>query len=58
VAGRLPSRGFLRQEQVDFDEFLANRFGRHYDCQVSTRFSNVAASGQEIEPSVAREPSL
>src|SRR4029079_11058205 len=30
AAERLPSRGFVRQEQVDFDEFIANRFGRYY----------------------------
>lgn len=29
--GRLPSQGLVRQEQVPFHEFLANRFGRHYD---------------------------
>lgn len=29
-AGRLPNRGFVRQEQVSLDEFLANRFGRCY----------------------------
>jgi saccharopine dehydrogenase-like NADP-dependent oxidoreductase len=31
VAGRLPRRGFVRQEEVDFDAFIANRFGRHYE---------------------------
>ena len=30
VHGQLPSTGFVRQEQVDFDAFLANRFGQHY----------------------------
>jgi saccharopine dehydrogenase-like NADP-dependent oxidoreductase len=30
LAGSLPRRGFVRQEQVDFDAFLANRFGTHY----------------------------
>lgn len=30
VAGRLPHDGFVRQEEVDYDEFLDNRFGRHY----------------------------
>src|SRR5580765_2132211 len=30
ATGRLPQRGFLRQEQIDFDTFLANRFGRYY----------------------------
>ena len=29
-AGKLPERGFVRQEQVDFNEFLANRFGKCY----------------------------
>src|SRR5580765_876745 len=29
-AGQLPRRGFVRQEQVDFDAFIANRFGRYY----------------------------
>ena len=32
LAGRLPTRGLIRQEQVDFDEFLANRFGKHYEA--------------------------
>ena len=30
AAGDLPQRGFIRQEDVDLDLFLANRFGRHY----------------------------
>ncbi|MDW8312240.1 MAG: saccharopine dehydrogenase NADP-binding domain-containing protein [Burkholderiales bacterium] len=32
-AGRLPQRGFIRQEQVSLPEFLANRFGRAYQAQ-------------------------
>ena len=31
VAGRLPQRGFVKQEDIRLDEFLANRFGRHYE---------------------------
>lgn len=31
VAGRLPGRGLVRQEQVNFEEFIANRFGKHYE---------------------------
>ncbi len=31
--GRLPGRGFIKQEQVTFDDFIANRFGRYYDVQ-------------------------
>ncbi len=29
-AGKLPQRGFVRQEDADLKDFLANRFGRHY----------------------------
>jgi saccharopine dehydrogenase-like NADP-dependent oxidoreductase len=28
--GKLPQRGFIRQEDVDLNLFLANRFGRYY----------------------------
>lgn len=28
--GRIPTRGFIRQEQIALDEFLENRFGRYY----------------------------
>jgi saccharopine dehydrogenase-like NADP-dependent oxidoreductase len=30
VSGRLPARGFVRQEDVRFDDFINNRFGRFY----------------------------
>ncbi|MEX0612082.1 MAG: saccharopine dehydrogenase C-terminal domain-containing protein [Pirellulales bacterium] len=39
VAGRLPRRGLVLQEQVKLDEFLANRFGEYYECKMATRFS-------------------
>jgi len=39
VAGELPNRGFVMQEQVEFKRFLANRFGKHYQSRVATRFS-------------------
>ena len=28
--GKLPDRGFLRMESVDYESFLANQFGRYY----------------------------
>ena len=31
-AGKLPDTGFVMQEQVDFNEFLSNRFGKCYAC--------------------------
>ncbi|HLU39469.1 MAG TPA: saccharopine dehydrogenase C-terminal domain-containing protein [Planctomycetota bacterium] len=30
MQGRLPQRGLVRQEQVDYLDFIANRFGRYY----------------------------
>lgn len=33
-AGRLPTRGFVRQEDIPLAEFLANRFGRRYETAV------------------------
>ena len=30
VAGKIPDRGLVRQEQVPLEVFLGNRFGRHY----------------------------
>lgn len=30
VAGKLPKRGFVRQEQTRLEDFLANRFGRYF----------------------------
>ncbi|HEX4196134.1 MAG TPA: saccharopine dehydrogenase C-terminal domain-containing protein [Caulobacteraceae bacterium] len=30
AAGRLPTRGFVRQEEIALGDFLANRFGRAY----------------------------
>jgi saccharopine dehydrogenase-like NADP-dependent oxidoreductase len=30
VEGRLPQKGFVRQEEAKFSDFLANRFGRYY----------------------------
>jgi saccharopine dehydrogenase-like NADP-dependent oxidoreductase len=29
--GKIPERGFVRQEQIPLADFLQNRFGRHYD---------------------------
>lgn len=29
--GKLPQKGFIRQEDVDFQDFITNRFGRYYD---------------------------
>ena len=39
VAGKLPSSGFVRQEQVDFKDFIQNRFGQHYEENTQPQFS-------------------
>jgi saccharopine dehydrogenase-like NADP-dependent oxidoreductase len=38
VAGRLPQRGLVRQEDVALDAFLTNRFGQYYESQMATRY--------------------
>ena len=40
VAGRLPHDGFVRQEEIDYDDFLENRFGRHYREDSGSRFGS------------------
>ena len=36
--GKLPQSGFVRQEDVDFNDFIQNRFGRYYDSGEKTNF--------------------
>ena len=53
VAGRLPARGFVRQEEIDLNEFLANRFGSHYardrhiELGVERHIQSLPAAGGE-----------
>ena len=37
--GNLSGSGFVKQEDVGLDAFLANRFGSHYQSDVANRFS-------------------
>ncbi len=30
ASGKLPQRGFVRQEQIEFSDFITNRFGQYY----------------------------
>lgn len=32
--GKLPQKGFIRQEEIAFDDFIANRFGKHYHYDI------------------------
>ena len=51
--GRLPTKGFVRQEQVRLDEFLANRFGKCYACDTpDVPVKNGAKNGSRIESDV------
>ena len=48
--GKLTGTGFLRQEQVRLDEFLANRFGKCYACDApDVPVKNGAKNGSRIE---------
>lgn len=40
VSGKLPDTGFLRQEQVAFDDFMNNRFGKLYVSDISEASSS------------------
>ena len=46
VAGKLPQQGFVRQEQIALDDFLANRFG----CSYATSHDNVEEIAQPYVP--------
>lgn len=35
---RIERRGFLRQEDIAFDDFITNQFGKHYESKISSRF--------------------
>ncbi|MCA9265099.1 MAG: saccharopine dehydrogenase family protein, partial [Planctomycetales bacterium] len=35
AAGQLPDRGFVRQEQVCFEQFIDSRFGKYYQSKLS-----------------------
>ncbi|TAJ94123.1 MAG: saccharopine dehydrogenase family protein [Gammaproteobacteria bacterium] len=37
LKGRIPTRGFVRQEQVSLDDFLKNRFGSYFRQQQAVR---------------------
>jgi saccharopine dehydrogenase-like NADP-dependent oxidoreductase len=51
AAGRLPRRGFVRQEDIDFDEFLANRFGHRFNtAQTATRFASGTTTVGLVRP--------
>jgi saccharopine dehydrogenase-like NADP-dependent oxidoreductase len=43
AAGRLPQKGFVRQEDIRLDEFLANRFGRAYSADAGSKGSVAVA---------------
>jgi saccharopine dehydrogenase-like NADP-dependent oxidoreductase len=40
VSGKIPDTGFLRQEQVAFDDFMNNRFGKLYVSDISEASSS------------------
>jgi len=49
ASGKMTSSGFVRQEDVDFDAFMNNRFGRYYESKGSIDMSGRSrkAGGQQ-----------
>lgn len=47
--GQLPQQGFVRQEQVELEQLLTNRFGRRFESKISTRFSQGSLPVQGVE---------
>lgn len=48
--GKLPERGFVRQEDVKLSEFLANRFGAPYAKATQVRAPIASDSRPELQP--------
>jgi saccharopine dehydrogenase-like NADP-dependent oxidoreductase len=46
--GRLPARGFVRQEDVRLADFLANRFGRYYEPSEPTGSAHHGQGGGAV----------
>ena len=45
ASGQLSSSGFVRQEQVDLECFLKNRFGKWYESTIASRFCSGSSNG-------------
>lgn len=41
ATGKLPQKGFIRQEDVNFKDFITNRFGCHYDKMAQDAFGGI-----------------
>lgn len=52
VDGKLPTRGFVKQEEVDFEEFMDNRFGGYYHALAASSIDGAAGApgGQHEQP--------
>ncbi|MCA9150482.1 MAG: saccharopine dehydrogenase NADP-binding domain-containing protein [Planctomycetales bacterium] len=42
--GQIKQQGFVRQEEIDLETFLANRFGQNYVTEVTTRFAQTTTA--------------
>lgn len=42
VAGKLPSQGFVKQEDISFNDFIQNRFGRNYTQATTARIEGIS----------------
>jgi saccharopine dehydrogenase-like NADP-dependent oxidoreductase len=39
ATGQMAKSGFVRQEEISLEQFLGNRFGRHYESKSASRFA-------------------
>jgi len=39
AAAELPSSGFVKQEKVDFERFIENRFGQYYQSKIASQYA-------------------
>ncbi len=51
--GKLPQKGFVRQEDVSFDDFINNRFGKYYAKKQAAVLNRAAEPKQAAEAKVA-----
>jgi saccharopine dehydrogenase-like NADP-dependent oxidoreductase len=47
VQHKLPASGFVRQEQIAFDDFIQNRFGQYYRAETETRLQSDYRTNEE-----------
>jgi saccharopine dehydrogenase-like NADP-dependent oxidoreductase len=45
---KVAGQGFVKQEEVSFDDFIENRFGKHYESKISSKFVGHAEDESKV----------